>query len=205
MAQASVQQYEMTEAAAWGGAQVAYDRRGASIAPTGTYVASTGTIRLPFKLNGTPGLKVYSLDFRNAPGIAVSEGTTTQAAGLISVFAGTGYTFNGSPIQTDTATINTTNPPSGYDGTIDVLLHGHGTGIVTYGDGTTGPTPSTMNVHLAADFGASNASVVSQGDPRSHNDPQPAVFFASSAIDTSKGFLFGPEMLPAIDVSITTV
>lgn len=204
MAQSMLTQYLLAESAGWGGQQVPYDQRGPTLARTGTYVASTGTIRLPFRLNGAGSIKPVRIDLSNAPAVSYSNASPAEGASVISVFANDGYTFNGRPILIDSATVNMTSPPDGYDGTIDVVLTGHGTGLVTYDDNSTTAVPSKFNCHFGADFGASNQSVLCSFDQRTHGDPVPAITWTTDQTDAANGVFLGLEMQPIVDVVVNT-
>lgn len=167
------------ERASWGGFQT--QARGPYLAPTGT---RSGTlVRLPYKLNGATGISAIKFTYPNTGTFSVAPTTSaSDLASLIAVYPGSGRNGDGStPLPITGCVINKSNPPSGYDGTLDVTLVSVPTGPIT--------------VHFASDFGASG------GSSGAFNSGYAVVIVDN--IDPL-GFGYGQHMRPAVDIAITS-
>ena len=103
--------------------------RSPTLAGSGTL--SGVTARIPFKLNGASRLIFQGFNF-NDPSSTVNTATGAEIASMFSAYAGAGSNYDSGPaLPITSAAINTTSPPSGYDGTIDLMQASTPTGAIT--------------------------------------------------------------------------
>lgn len=183
------------EIAAMGGYQTS--DRGPELARTGTFDSVNNIIRLPFKLHGGTALVPVGISSAN-PNYIINTATPAEIAAMFGVYPGTGaYFTNGTPVQISTATINTSSPPSGYDGTIDLQLIVQNGQLVnwTAGPGNQ-PMTNKFSVNYASDFSTSNTTLTlyNQSGARS-----------ASLCDNrnTMGIGYGWHMRPAIDIAVS--
>lgn len=145
------------EIAAMGGYQTS--DRGPELAPTGRIVGRT--VRIAFKLHGGTALVPVGITESN-PNYTINTATPAEIACGFSLWPGAnGKAGDPMAICIDTATVDTSSPPSGYDG--EVVLALTGSSGVTYTDGTnltTSPTvPSAITLNYLADFSLSKTGL----------------------------------------------
>ncbi len=170
------------ELAIMGGLQTSY--RGPVLVPTGTLNASARTITLSYTIAAGATLTPIGVIYTN-PASTVNGATAQEIASLFAVYLSGGYQGNGQAIRISSATINS--------GAKTVVLALAGSGGITFADGSTAAMPSALTVHYAADFGASNSTVV-PGSAR-------GVMLADDR--TGNGIPYGWHMLPALDIAVS--
>jgi hypothetical protein len=179
------------ELTAFGGNQTS--ARGPTLASTGTAASDSRVIRVPYKHHGGATLSAIAVNCSGTTFSYTNDVTPAELGSLFAVYGPGGYRGNGQAILITGAVINTSSPPSGYDGTIDVTLSG--SSGVTYADNSTGAMPSGFNVQFAADFGASGAGGLSGGGGR-------CVVLLDNQADSVSG-LAGRHVRPAVDIAVT--
>lgn len=127
------------ELASWGGFQTT--QRGPTLSGAGT--RQGGTVHLPFKLNGGASLATYAFSFPNLQDFTVTTTSPANLRYLITLYPQGQAGDNGTQIIVSNVAINMSNPPSGFDGTLDVTLS------------DPNQSPGNLDAYFGWDFGVS--------------------------------------------------
>lgn len=200
-ARQGLQAFLDAEIAVMGGNQSAV--HGPRLATNGTWNKTTNVLSIPFKHFGGTNLLPIGVSF-STPSSTVGSATPAEIASMFSVYPGAGQGWgNGRAVQISTATINTSSPPYGYAGTIDLALVVSGGALVNgidsssqnFGTGTQA-MPSAFNVHFG-DFGVSNRTL--------YPNWQGAAARSAALVDDHDdlGVGYGRQMAPQLDIVVS--